>query len=101
MSLIVPTVGRKVWYRPSAADKAGNFGMKTTGDQPLDATVLAAWGPRCINVQVLDIEGRPFTRTSVTLIQEGDTPAQDGNGNTVGGYCEWMPYQQGQAKKAE
>ncbi|MBB5204433.1 hypothetical protein HNQ51_001747 [Inhella inkyongensis] len=105
MNLIKPTVGRKVWYRPSLYDLAGPVPMSISGSvaagnaQPLDATVLAVWGDRCINVQVLDITGKAFTKMSVTLKQEGDTMPVDSEGKEVLGYCEWMPYQQSAAKK--
>lgn len=99
--MITPTVGRKVWYRPSKNDLIGLGAMSTALNQPLDATILAVWGDRCINVQVLDIVGKAFTKTSVTLIQEGDATPKDADGNAVGGYVEWMPYQTTQAKKQE
>jgi hypothetical protein len=103
--VIRPSVGRKVWYRPSAHDLIGVGAMSVAGGQPLDATILAVWGDRCINVQVLDSYGKPFAKTSVTLLQDGDTPPMNGpkdkEGNpTPGGYVEWMPYQKGQASKA-
>lgn len=104
--VITPTVGRKVWYRPSKSDLIGLGAMvcsvnadKPTEGQPLDATVLAVWGDRCVNVQVLDIMGKPFTKTSVSLLQPGDQPPVDFEGKAVGGYVEWMPYQQTQAAK--
>lgn len=106
--VITPTVGRKVWYRPSKHDIAGVGAMAVsvnrenpTSGQPLDATVLAVWGDRCVNVLVLDITGKPFTKMSVTLKQEGDQMPTDKDGIEYGGYVEWMPYQVGQAKKAE
>ena len=107
--VIEPSVGRKVWYRPSAHDLLGVGAMQVAGShpniQPLDATVLAVWGPRMVNVVVYDIYGKPFTKTSCTLVQPGDMPPmqgpKDADGNpTPGGYVEWMPYQQGQAAKA-
>lgn len=99
-TIIKPTVGRKVWYRPCKNDLLGPGAMicsvprdNPTQGQPLDATVLAVWGDRCVNVLVLDTMGKPFTKTSITLLQEGDTPAVDTEGNPVGGYVEWMPHQ--------
>lgn len=95
--MISPTVGRKVWYRPSHQDKC--VGTETTppmevsGDQPLDATVIAVWGDRCVNLVIFDIYGNQYARRSVTLKQEGDT-IPEGQA-----YAEWMPYQVGQAKK--
>ncbi|MEO8296334.1 MAG: hypothetical protein ABI574_00860 [Burkholderiales bacterium] len=104
--MIKPTVGRKLWYRPSDSDLHGPIPMSVCGSpragtaQPLDATVLAVWGDRCVNVLVLDIYGKPFTKTSVTLMQEDDVVRPvDVHGLEVYGYVEWMPYQTGQAKK--
>ena len=95
--MISPTVGRKVWYLPSHQDL--NIGTESTppmtasGDQPLDATVVAVWGDRCINLVIFDSIGGMYTRRSVTLKQEGDV-IPDGQA-----YAEWMPYQAAQAKK--
>ena len=97
--IITPTVGRKVWYRPSQFDKTGPVPMQAIKDQPLDATIIAVWGDRMVNVLVTDIMGRQFPVLSVTLKQEGDTMAVDAEGKEIGRYVEWMPYQQGQAKK--
>jgi hypothetical protein len=98
--MIKPTVGRKVWYRPSAGDIAGSGtlpAMNTAGAgvscAPLDATVVAVWGDRCVNLAIFDIYAQVHERRSVTLKQEGDT-IPDGMA-----YAEWMPYQVGQAKK--
>lgn len=93
--MIKPTVGRKVWYRPSKNDLVGPKPMNVAGTQPLDATVLCVWGDRMVNVLVTDIAGNPFRVLSVTLVQEGDALPTDGR------YVEWMPYQAGQAKKNE
>ena len=105
-TIIKPTVGRKVWYRPSQFDVQGPGGMQMAGSpdrpdlsQPLDATILAVWSDTCINVLVFDITGKPFTKMSTRLLQEGDAKPVDAAGKPVGGYVEWMPYQQGQAKK--
>lgn len=91
-TVIKPSVGRKVWYRPSERDKVGASAMAVSGDQPLDATVIAVWGDRMVNVLVTDIVGRQHSVLSVTLVQEGDA-------KPTGRYVEWMPYQQGQARK--
>ena len=105
--MIKPTVGRKVWYRPSKFDMSGAGAMQAASAgpggemQPLDATVIAVWGDRMVNLLVVDITGKLYPKLSVTLLQEGDAPGKDADGNVIGGYAEWMPYQQGQAKKAE
>lgn len=88
--MITPTVGRKVWYRPSDADKSAH-GMATVGPQPLDATIIAVWNDACVNLSVIDANGRQHTRLSAILWQDGDMP--------TGAYAEWMPYQVKQADK--
>lgn len=94
--MIVPTVGRKVWFRPSKLDTELNAFVASHGThQPMDATVVYVWGDRCVNLAIFDPNGNLHARTSVTLIQDGDTPPPDGY------YAEWMPYQVGQARKAE
>lgn len=104
--MITPTVGRKVWYRPSRSDLTGPIPMAMMGNpdfnpQPLDATVLAVHGDRLVNVQVLDVYGKPFAKTSVKLIQEGDETPKTPDGAEAYGYVEWVPYQAAQAKKHE
>jgi len=97
--VIAPTVGRKVWYRPSKSDQMGPVPMICAGDQPLDATVVAVWGDRCVNLVVFDANGNMFRVTSCVLLQHGDEPNKDSDGNIIGRYAEWMPYQTGQAIK--
>lgn len=92
--MITPTVGRKVWYRPTEYDKSGPGGMQAYGAQPCDATVVFVHGDRMVNLLVVDHNGNTHKRTSVTLMQDGDPQPQSA-------YAEWMPYQVGQAKKAE
>lgn len=96
--LITPSVGRKVWYRPCENDLKGPVPMAVAKDQPLDATVIAVWGDRMVNVDVIDITGRHFPILSCDLLQEDDEPKKDANGNAVGRYCEWMPYQLSQVQ---
>jgi len=99
--VITPTVGRKVWFRPNGNTLLRRAGtteympshLTTMGDQPLDATVVYVWNDRMVNLAVLDHYGHPFIATSVPMLQPGDpVPA-------VGFYAEWMPYQQGQARR--
>lgn len=97
--MIQPTPGRIVWYNPSEQDlKGGNEKpMIRNGDAPLAAQIVAVHGDRCINLLVSDALGYQFRRLSVQLLQ-GD--GQD-HPSGPGAYAEWMPYQQGQAKKDE
>lgn len=87
--MIEPTTGRVVWYRPNDPD------AKILGacGQPLAAHVAYVHNARLVNLMVIDPNGHPHSRTSVTLLQEDDI-------SMVGAsFCEWMPYQVGQAKK--
>ena len=84
MPRIPPTVGRKVWYRPDGPE-----------GPILDATVCFVHSDSCVNLGVRDHNGVDLGgKTSVTLVQEGETPP-------AWPYCEWMPYQKGQAAKTE
>lgn len=94
--VVTPTVGRKVWFRPSTYDR-NQMAVKSNGDgtlDPLDATVVAVWNDRLVNLVIFDVNGQKHVRTSAILRQEGDEPPNSG-----GPYCEWMPYQSAQAKK--
>ncbi len=88
-NVIRPTVGRKVWYRPSAAELATNPGVSTIGDQPLDATVVAVFSDRLVNLVIFDAAGEKHVRHSVQLVQDGDVA----NTRLSVGYAEWMPFQ--------
>ena len=98
-TVIKPTVGRKVWFRPSKYDQQGPVPMQCAVGHPLDATVIAVHGDRCVNVLVTDMVGRQFPVLSVTLVHDGENPPADGEGVPFGRYVEWMPYQKGQAAK--
>ena len=97
-NIIKPTVGRKVWYRPSEGDQLGPTPMAVTGNQPLDATIIAVWGDRMVNLLVMDAVGRQFPVLSVSLLQGDDKPHLDREGKPSGRYAEWMPYQKAQTE---
>ena len=86
--MIKPTVGHVVWYHPHPNEPRGEE------YQPLAAIVTYVWHDRMVNLAVFDANTLGvYNMTSVALKQEGDdlsvfTP-----------YCEWMPYQKGQAAK--
>lgn len=89
--MIAPTVGRILWYYPAKGERiAHDF------PEPLAATVCAIQGNGTVNLCVFDADGVPHPRQSVVLIQDGKYPA-----NGAYPYCEWMPYQKGQAAKTE
>ena len=80
--VIPPTVGRKVWFYPTA-DSSG---------EPQDATVVAVHSDRLVNLVVFDHVGEMSAPRSVNLVQEGDEAP-------YGQHCRWMPYQLGQARR--
>ena len=91
--MIKPTIGRRVWYWPNTNSAAGGF-VYSDASQPLDAGIAYVHNDRLINISVADQNGVMHSRTSVQLAQEGDDRPVNG------GFCEWMPYQVGQAKSS-
>ena len=84
--MIKPTVGRVVWFYKYVKGQ-GHKG-------PLAALVACVHSDMHVNLAVADEHGHMRSELTVRLIQENDeVPQQD--------YCGWMPYQMGQAKKAE
>lgn len=83
--MIKPTVGRVVWYWPSGP----------AGTQPLAAIIAHVWSDTCVNLAIFNASGAPMDTppTSILLLQEGNERPSGGH------FCEWMPYQIGQAKK--
>lgn len=90
--MIKPTVGRVVWYHPGAG--ADSY-MVRNGADPMAAIVTAVHSDTLVNLVVFDANGIPNSRTSVRLIQEGEGVEPSDR------YCEWMPFQKGQAAKTE
>jgi hypothetical protein len=80
--MIVPTIGRIVWYWPSKHDTMFRDGST----QPCAAIVAYVWHDRMVNLTVSDHNGDVHKRTSVRLRQDGDELPNES-------YCEWMPYQ--------
>lgn len=92
MTIIKPTIGRRVWYRPNGTN---GLAMAVHDNiQPMDAGIVYVWGDRMVNLDVTDHNGNHHAIPSVTLYQEGDPLP-------TGAYCEWMPFQKGQATKQE
>lgn len=97
---IKPTIGRVVWFTPGAAHLptptfAYNRSTDPAHQQACAATVAYVHSDSMVNLRVTDHNGHDHAITSVPLVQEGDTIP------SAGFYCEWMPYQKGQAAKAE
>lgn len=88
--MIAPTPGRIVWYYPSDADHhTGDF----AAGRPHAAIIAYVHSDRMVNLAVFTVGAGLARRSSVKLLQDGDpAPANER-------YCEWMPYQKGQAAK--
>lgn len=88
---ISPTVGRIVWFNPN-----GQYfqGMRQLGEQPMAAQVAFVHRDTCVNLLVTDHIGRQHAAESVHLMQDGGPTLASGQA-----FCEWMPYQKGQAAK--
>lgn len=98
--MIKPTVGRKVWYRPQGpADDIMVRGAAHPEDgplgAPLDATIVCVHSDTRVNLVVFDANGIMHQRCSIELVQPNCERM------TTGSFCEWMPYQKGQAAKTE
>lgn len=91
---IKPTVGRVVWFYPAANRATAGFHAPTLND-PLAAIVAKVIGAHFVNLAVFDAHGYSHSMIDVPLIQEGEKAPVEGC------YATWMPYQIGQAKKAE
>lgn len=85
--MIKPTVGRVMWYWPDQEDR---------GADPLCALVAFVHNENLVNLAVFDENAQQFAALRVPIVQDG-SPHVIG----VSAYAEWMPYQKGQAAKAE
>ncbi len=86
--IIEPTVGRVVWYMAPMIMAPGQ-------PHELAAIVTHVHDTRMVNLTVFKPNGETMAATSVPLCQPGDDANHDNP------YCEWMPYQLGQAAKPE
>ncbi len=86
--MIKPTVGRVVWFHQMTPDVF-------PGSHEARAAIIAhVHSDRLVNLMVIDANGNTLSRTSITLVQEGDDVP-------TWAHCAWMPYQKGQAAKTE
>lgn len=88
--MIIPTVGRVVWYHCAEGDI-----IPHTDVQPLAAHIAFVHDDSLVNLMVIDSNGNPHSRAKVPLTQPGDPQPLDT------AWCMWMPYQVGQAAKTE
>lgn len=92
--MIKPTIGRKVWFRLNRVGLSLGKLVSHNPLEPMDATVVYVWSDRLVNLDVVDHDGNHMPVTSVQLVQKGDLQPECN-------YCEWMPYQVGQAEKTK
>lgn len=85
--MIKPTIGRVMWFWPHKIKRK---------DQPEPAIVCWVHGDNMVNLVAFDEDGGMNAEHSVPIVQDG-SPYIVGDSP----YCEWMPYQIGQAKKHE
>lgn len=103
MSKIVPTIGRKLYFRPNGMPSGLPPLTQNDPADPLDATIVYVWpsvaqeGPEySLNLVVFDHAGGMQPMSGIPLVQDGEAaPAAPHP------YAEWMPFQVGQAKAAE
>ena len=96
-SPIKPTIGRRVWFRPSAQFLERNPTVTQLGSgQPMDAGIVYVHHDHMVNLAVCDHVGRTHMVPSVPLLAGQWEPSDDDYM-----VCEWMPYQKGQAAKTE
>jgi hypothetical protein len=90
--VIIPTIGRRVWFWSAGLRRTD----VTCHDPkvPMDAGIVYVWNDRMVNLDVTDHAGKHHAFTSVELWQ-GDCDRPSGS------YCEWMPFQKGQAPKQD
>lgn len=87
--MIKPTIGRVVWYHPGPGT-----GMSRDKEQACASQIVFVHSDEVVNLAIWDHFGTHHARVNVPLVQDGD-PVSEGE------YCEWMPYQKGQAAKEE
>jgi hypothetical protein len=88
--VITPTIGRVVWYWPASAEPL----QIIEPTQPFKADIVCVHADGTINLAGYDHGGAPFA--------ESHCPLWEGEGARPEGSCwQWMPYQKGQAAKAE
>ena len=94
-----PTIGRRVWFRPSAAFLASNpILTQFNPEQPMDAGIVYVHHDHMVNLIVTDHVGKTLAVPSVPLLAGHYVADED---TDVYCCCEWMPYQKSQAAKTE
>lgn len=89
--IIEPTVGRVVHFHIAGIAPPG---FTTNPSNTYKADVAAVLSARLVNLLVVDSDGKPWPMQNIPLRQPEDEAP-------LGNYCEWMPYQKGQAARTE
>lgn len=89
--MIKPTIGRVVWFHPSSNGADSSFAPAAI----CAAIVAHVHSDVLVNLAVFDANGVSHSKTSVKLVQDNEKAPDSGY------YCEWMPFQKGQAAKTE
>lgn len=94
--LILPTVGRRVWFWPTTHCLDNGF-RQLDPKQPCDAGVIYVHPNGRVNVMATDHRGLTVAFYDVEImpanhVQEGPPSAP---------FAQWMPYQAAQAAKAQ
>lgn len=98
--MIKPTIGRRVWYWPSTSANAHRI-LAADPPQPHDAGVVFVHNDRRVNLDVTDHMGRHYFVGNCYLWQSEDDPDPGHIMRPTEDFAEWMPYQRGQAAKAQ
>lgn len=97
--VLKPTIGRRVWFRPSAAFLASNpILTQFNPEQPMDAGIVYVHHDHMVNLIVTDHVGKTLAVPSVPLLAGHYVAGED---TDVYCCCEWMPYQKSQAANTE
>lgn len=86
MSIIKPTLGRVIWYNPMGSLLVSSNGYLT-------ALICDVNADETVNLAVFDTKGNLHQRQNVPILDENQISSDH--------YARWMPYQVGQAAKAE
>lgn len=93
--LIEPTPGRVVLFHPEKHDV--RLWGQYDGGHVFCALIADVHSPYLVNLMVVGHDGYPHPRINVKLVN-GDVARPHHNDDA---FCEWMPYQKGQAAKSE
>ena len=90
--MIKPTVGRVMWYWRRGSHPS---------DAPLPVLVNVVCDDNTVHVAGFDAEGQPFSARQVAIQQDAAKHGHPAGEDCPDQWVEWMPYQQGQAAKAD